>query len=140
VTTKSKSNDREGTENQATAAGKAPETNAADWAKQVVEHLVDAQKKWIDLTAQQNALVLKAIEEGMEFYRSAPTPALADWARQGVEGIVEAQKRWAEVASQQSRQLYDAIREGVGTTPSDLNRALSDYAGQGFEAVVKAST
>ena len=56
---------------QATAAGKAPETGAAEWAQQVVEHLVDAQKKWIDLTAQQNALVLKAIEEGMQFYRSA---------------------------------------------------------------------
>src|ERR1044071_10257915 len=67
----------------------APEASAADWAKQVVEHLVDAQKKWIDLTAQQNAIVLKAIEDGMGFYRTAPTPALADWARQGVEGLVE---------------------------------------------------
>nr|MBP6824493.1 hypothetical protein [Acidobacteriota bacterium] len=75
---------------------------AADWASQVVEHLVDAQKKWIDLTAQQNALVLKAVEEGMGFYRSAPTPALGDWARHGYEGFVEAQRRWAEVASQQS--------------------------------------
>src|SRR5215510_15905458 len=105
MTTKSKSNDRQGTENQATAAGTAPETNAADWAKNVVEHLVDAQKKWIDLTAQQNALVLKAVEEGMNFYRTAPTPALGDWARQGIEGLVEAQRRWAEIASQQSSQL-----------------------------------
>src|SRR5215510_14227662 len=121
MTTKSKSTDRQGTENQATAAGKAPETNAAEWAKQVVEHLVEAQKKWIDLTAQQNALVLKAIQEGMEFYRSAPTPALAAWARQGVEGIVEAQKRWAEIASQQSGQLYDAIKEGVSFNPADYS-------------------
>src|ERR1043165_7065407 len=97
-----------------------PEASAADWAKQVVEHLVDAQKKWIDLTAQQNALVLKAIEEGMGFYRTAPTPALGDWARQGVEGFVEAQKRWAEVASQQGKQVYDAMRDNVNFNPSDV--------------------
>ncbi|HSF25008.1 MAG TPA: hypothetical protein VLE20_12350, partial [Blastocatellia bacterium] len=111
MTTKSrtKSTGKHSTASAATAEGKASETGAAEWAQQVVEHLVDAQKKWIDLTAQQNALVLKAIEEGMAFYRTAPTPALAGWARQGVEGIVEAQKRWAEIASQQSSQLYDAI-------------------------------
>jgi hypothetical protein len=130
MTSKSKSTDKQGAENQAAATGKAPQTNAAEWAKQVVEHLVEAQKNWIDLTAQQNALVLKAIEEGMEFYRTAPTPALADWARQGVEGIVEAQKRWAEIASQQSKQVFDAIREGFGGSPSDLSRAASEYAGQ----------
>src|SRR6185503_3634785 len=112
MTTKSKSTDK----GSAAATEQAPEANAAEWAQQVVEHLVDAQKKWIDLTAQQNALVLKAIEEGMDFYRTAPTPALAGWARQGVESLVEAQRRWAEIASQQSTQLFDAIRQGVSVT------------------------
>src|SRR5262245_47566573 len=91
------------TESGATAGAESP----ADWARQVVEKLVEAQKKWIDLTSQQNALVLQAITEGMTLYRSAPTPALAEWAKQGVEGFVEAQKRWAEVAQQQSAQFYE---------------------------------
>ena len=121
-----------------------PQAGAADWAKGVVEHLVDAQKKWIDLTAQQNALVLKAVEEGMSFYRTAPTPALGDWARQGVEGLVEAQRRWAEIASQQSTQLFEAIKEGTSgiqigqVGPSEMMNAVSDYAGQGLESFVKA--
>src|SRR6202795_4829798 len=127
MTTKSKSTHKGGASNQGAAASTAADTGAAEWAQQVVEHMVDAQKKWIDPTAQQNALVLKAIEEGMEFYRSAPTPALGDWARQGVEGIVEAQKRWAEIASQQSGRLYDSIREGINVSPSDVSRAVSDY-------------
>jgi hypothetical protein len=132
MTTKSKSTHKGDASNQGAAAGTATDTGAAEWAQQVVEHLVDAQKKWIDLTAQQNALVVKAVEEGLQFYRSAPTPALGDWARQGVEGIVEAQRRWAEIASQQSSQLYGAIKDGMSVTPSDVSRAFSDYASQGL--------
>src|SRR5437660_1649628 len=117
---------------QATANGKATETNqAAEWAKQMVENLTDAQKKWIEITSEQNALVLKAITEGFNFYKTAPTPALADWARQGIEGFVEAQKRWAEIASEQSKQFFEAMREGAGFDVNDVTRAISDYAGQG---------
>ena len=77
MTAKSKST-KEETGEQTAANDQTTQPNAAEWAQQVVEHLVTAQKKWIDLTAQQNAIVLKAIEEGMQFYRTAPTPALAD--------------------------------------------------------------
>ncbi|MBK6795556.1 MAG: hypothetical protein IPG76_01810 [Acidobacteria bacterium] len=83
-------------------------TKNAEFAKTVVNHLVDAQKKWIELTSQQNAMMVKAIEDGMGFYRSAPNPILGDWARQAVEGFVEAQKRWSEIATQQSRQMYES--------------------------------
>ena len=82
MSSKSKSSSKRG--GQATAESKAPETNqAAEWAKQVVENMAEAQKRWIEITSEQNAIVLKAITEGMNFYRSAPTPALADWARAG---------------------------------------------------------
>ena len=99
MTTKAKSTNK----GSAAAAEAAPEANAAEWAQQVVEHLVDAQKRWIDLTAQQNALVLKAIEEGMEFYRTAPTPALAGWDCHisMIEMVIPARKRewgWPERA------------------------------------------
>lgn len=44
---------------------------AADWVKQMIESLTDAQKRWIDMASEQNALVLKAITEGVNFYKSA---------------------------------------------------------------------
>jgi hypothetical protein len=124
-------------------------TQATEWASQVVEHLMAAQKNWIEITQQQNALVMKAIEEGMNFYRTAPTPALGDWARQGYEGFVEAQKRWSEVASQQSRQMFDALRgglpgmpgmDGMNFDPTGAMEMMSNTMGQGLETIVKAQT
>jgi hypothetical protein len=115
----------------AAVKAKAPEpTPPTVWVEQMIESLTDAQKRWIDLASEQNALVLKAITEGVSFYKSAPTPALADWAKQGIEGIVEAQNRWADIAAKQSKQ-FDF---------SDFTRAVSDVTGQGVEAFVKART
>ncbi|NOT62062.1 MAG: hypothetical protein HOP19_17755 [Acidobacteria bacterium] len=119
---------------------------ATEWAAQVVEHLVTSQKNWIEITQQQNALTMKAIEEGMNFYRTAPTPALGEWARQGYEGFVEAQKRWSEIASQQSGQMFEALRDGMNFNPADMMGGLSnlmpgmvmDTMGQGMGAVLKA--
>ena len=80
----------------------------------MIESLTEAQKRWIDIASEQNALVLKAVTEGVEFYKSAPTPELADWAKQGIEGIVEARKRWADIASKQSKEFIEAMRNGTG--------------------------
>src|ERR1051325_6546855 len=113
---------------------------AAEWAKQVGEHLVEAQKKWIEITTAQNALVLKAIQQGMELYNTAPTPALGEWAKQGVESFVEAQKRWAEMVSQQSAQLFGALREGLNFNGTDVLNSMSDYMGQGLESFIQART
>ncbi len=100
------------------------------WVEEMMESLTGAQKRWIDLASEQNALFLKAIAEGVNFYKSAPTPALADWAKQGVEGIVEGQRRWADAASMQSTQ-FDF---------SEVRRTASDVTGKGLEAFVKART
>ena len=74
-------------EHAAHTAAKAKAPEATVWVKDMMESLTDAQKRWIDLASEQNALLLKAITEGVNFYKTAPTPALADWAKQGVEGI-----------------------------------------------------
>jgi hypothetical protein len=115
----------------ATAKAKEPKPiKAGDWAKQMMDSLTEAQKRWIDIASEQNALVMKAITEGVNFYKTAPTPALADWAKQGFESIVEAQKRWADIAAKESKQFdFNA-----------LTQALSDVTGQGIEAFVKART
>ena len=128
---------------------KNPDTNAAtEWAAEVVNHLMTAQKNWIEITQQQNALTMKAIEEGMSFYRNAPTPALGEWARQGYEGFVEAQKRWSEIASQQSGQMFQALRDGMTFDPAKamemmpnaLPNALMDTMGQSMDTLIKAQT
>lgn len=51
MTTKSKTTRKRG--NQATAKGKAPETQpVADCARQMVESMTEAQKRWLDLATQ----------------------------------------------------------------------------------------
>jgi hypothetical protein len=130
---KAKTTHKQAGEHTAHAAAKAkvPEPMPpADWVKQMIENLTDAQKRWIDLASEQNALVLKAISEGVNFYKTAPTPALADWAKAGIEGIIEAQKRWADIAAKQS-QMFDF---------SAITQTMQDFTSFGVDAFVKART
>ncbi|HEX2913688.1 MAG TPA: hypothetical protein VH186_22985 [Chloroflexia bacterium] len=87
-----------------------------DWARQLVEGLVEAERKWMELAAQQNELVFNAIREGIEAYRSAPNPALGDWARQGLENFLEAQRKWTENFTQQRTQFFN-----METQPADID-------------------
>jgi len=117
-------------------------TSYNEWTKKVVENLVDAEKRWIEMASEQNALTMKAIREGVNFYRTAPTPALADWARQGVEGLLEAQRKWVESATQQRSQFFQAQQqttEGEIPTAEATNAAatMTSYAQQQVEAMVE---
>lgn len=85
----------------------------ADWARQLVENLVEAERKWLELASQQNELAMKAIRQGLEYYRTAPNASLADWARQGVENFVEAQRRWTEAATRQSSSYFQQAQSQV---------------------------
>lgn len=112
-----------------------------DWAKQVVENLVEAEKKWIELASEQNALTMKAIRQGIEFYRAAPNPAMANWARQGVESLLEAQKKWVEGATQQRSQFFQteqAQQEDTEASVSATNKTITDYAQQQVESLVES--
>ena len=112
-----------------------------DWAKQVVENLVEAEKKWIELASEQNALTMKAIRQGVEFYRAAPNPGMADWARQGVESLLEAQKKWVESATQQRNQFFQtqqAQQEDTEANVTATNKTVTDYAQQQVESLVEA--
>jgi hypothetical protein len=65
-----------------------------NWTRQVVDNILNAEKKWIDLATQQSNLMIKALREGVELYRTAPNPTMAEWAKQGMENFVEAQRNW----------------------------------------------
>lgn len=66
----------------------------ANWARQLVEGLVEAERRWLELAAAQNELTFNAIRQGVEAFSSAPTSGLGEWARQGLENFMEAQRSW----------------------------------------------
>jgi hypothetical protein len=72
------------------------EVGEPNWTRQVVENILEAEKKWIELATQQSNLMVKALREGVELYRTAPNPTLADWAKQGLENFVETQRNWTQ--------------------------------------------
>ncbi len=119
----------------------APNPAQTDWTKQVVENLVAAERRWIELSSEQNALTLKAIRDGLALYRSAPSSALAEWARRGVESLVEAQKLWVDNTTRQ-RDEYLRVQAQVtnATTNSPVanqTQMLSGAMQQQVEALVE---
>ena len=89
-----------------------PANTASDWTRQVVDNLFEAEKSWIEMASQQNALVLRTMREVLALYRGAPNAAMGDWARQGLESFVEAQRKWVEnITQQQASFLSDQRAE-----------------------------
>ena len=60
----------------------------------------EARTQWLDLAAQQNAQVIKAVKDGLNLDDNSPAAALADFAQQAVTNYVEVQKRWLDLATQ----------------------------------------
>ncbi len=112
----------------------------SEWTKQVVENLVEAEKKWIELASEQNALTLKALQKGQEFYKNAPNPEVGEWAKQGVESFLEIQKKWTETLNQQRDQFLAQVKQAlpfdVNTDPAAATKALTDYGRQQAEMLI----
>ncbi|HEY8561194.1 MAG TPA: hypothetical protein VIL74_12535 [Pyrinomonadaceae bacterium] len=126
----------------------APKTSTAsanavptDWAKMIVNQLIEAQRMWLEMTTQQTALVFKTVSEVMGMSQNAPTDALGKWAKQGVESFIEAQKHWSEIAMQQSEQLMQTVQSGAnfGGAGDALGQAQAG-AGKGLEMLVNMRT
>lgn len=62
------------------------------WVKQVMERLVEDEKKWVELASEQSNLTMKAIRQSLEFYRTFPTPPVMGWIREGTRRFYAAQK------------------------------------------------
>ncbi len=130
--------------NKNTSEEKAPmpEANYTDWARQMVESLVEAERKWLEMAAQQNEVAFKALREGIESYRTAPTPTLAEWAKQGLENFLEAQRKWTESASQQRLQFFQTVSqpnaEGATDAAQATTQPIIDYAQKQVEMVAEA--
>ncbi len=104
------------TSNQAASA-------SGDWTRGVIDNLFEAEKKWLELASQQNALVLKTMREVLSMNQSAPNTAMGEWARQGLESFVEAQRKWVENVSQQQANFLSSQRTMMEQTTAAANPA-----------------
>jgi hypothetical protein len=53
-----------------------------------MQRLLEDEKKWIELAAEQNELTLKAIRQGVELYRTIPPLPLGGLARREMQRIL----------------------------------------------------
>jgi hypothetical protein len=128
---------------QAASASANASQVPTDWAKMIVNQLIEAQRMWLEMTTQQTALVFKTVSEVMGMSQNAPTEALSNWAKQGVESFIAAQKHWSEIAMQQSAQLIQTVQSGASFGVgggTDALGAAQGAAGQGMEMLVNMRT
>lgn len=91
------------------------------WVKQMIERLIEDEKKWIELASEQNSLTLKAIRQSIEFYRTFPMPPFMSWVREGSQKFWEAQQAPAATMEAEvtvadpetftARQPFDSLME-----------------------------
>ena len=112
-----------------------------DFAKMIVNQLIEAQRMWLEMTTQQTALIFKTVSDVMGMSENAPTEELAKMAKNGVTSFIEAQKYWAETAMQQSAQLMQTVQSNVSFGGGlDALGTAQTTAGKGVDILVNMRT
>ncbi|MBN9391419.1 MAG: hypothetical protein J0I20_25535 [Chloroflexi bacterium] len=101
----------------------------SDWARQFVEGLVETERRCLELVATQNELVINAIQQGLEAFRSAPTAGLGEWARQGMENFLEVQRSLSGSFDQQRAQFLNSQFQPGSEMAAGLNMPAGQMAG-----------
>jgi hypothetical protein len=83
------------------------------WARQGIESFVAAQKILLDLTAQQNALLIGMIRERLSEPGFQPGAALAKMADKGVENFTTAGKILLDFAAGETGLVVDGVKKGL---------------------------
>lgn len=96
---------------QAQAAASSTARQVMSWATQGVESLVAVQKILMDLTAQQNSLVIGAIRERISFPEIGKS--VVRTAGLGIEGLTAAGTILLELASAETSLLLDSLKDGL---------------------------
>ena len=111
------------------------------WVRQVVEAMLESEQKWLELATEQNELTLKALKQGVEFFRTVPAPPLTDWIRVGEERLMAAQQRWLDSTIRQRQRMVGEIekagKEAEGTSTPNF-KSVSDFARTQVEGLVEA--
>jgi len=96
-----------------TRVAPSPADQLVSWARQGIESFMAAQKILLDLTAQQNALVIGMVREQMSKPRFRPGPAIAKVADRGVENITAAGKILLDLAAGETALVVDGLHQAL---------------------------
>jgi hypothetical protein len=99
--------------NKETRIAHSPTDQLVGWARQGIESFMAAQKILLDLTAQQNSLLIGMVREQMSKPRFRPGPAIAKVADKGVENITAAGKILLDLAAGETALVVDGLKEVV---------------------------
>lgn len=102
-----------GTEVSASAMGNGTD-DLRQWADQLLNHLGKARHQMASLAAQQGELLSRAVNEGIELVRTAPTPELGRVASESLTMLEEARQTIASVAEQPTRQVLESATDLAG--------------------------
>jgi len=91
----------------------APVSQLAGWARQGVESFMAAQRILLDLTAQQNALMIGMVRERLSKPRVRPGRAMAKMAENGVENLTTAGKILLDLAAGETALVVDGVKNLV---------------------------
>jgi len=101
----------------ATAEAPSPAARLAGWARQGIESFVAAQKILLDLTAQENALVIGMVRERISNPRHRPDTAVIKFADKGVENITSVGKILLDFAAGETALVADGITSVLPLPP-----------------------
>jgi len=104
-----------------------PLTGMVELTGQGITNFVAAQKILLDLAAEENALVLCGVKDGLRL--SGTAAAMTDAVRDGVKAFVGMQKKFLDMVDAQTKAAVGAITEGK---PYE-GKSLAEVTRQGLE-------
>jgi hypothetical protein len=91
----------------------SPSSLLSGWARQGVQSFVAAQKILMDLAAQENALLIGMMREGLSKPGARLGASVAGLAEKGVENLAAAGKILLDLAADETAIAVDGLKEGL---------------------------
>jgi len=91
----------------------SPSSLLTGWARQGVQSFVAAQKILMDLAAQENALLIGMVREGLSKPGARLGASVAGLAEKGVENLAAAGKLLLDLAAAETSLAVDGVKEGL---------------------------
>jgi len=105
------------------------------WTRQAVESFVAAQKILLELTAQQNALVIGLVREQVNKRRGRPGKGLVRMADHSVAGVTGAGKVLIDLVEGENALVTDGVKEGLGL--STMSGLVADLVRRRVDAFLE---
>jgi hypothetical protein len=96
----------------------SPSSVLTGWARQGVQSFVAAQKILMDLAAQENALLIGLVREGISKPAFRPDVSMVGMAEKGVKNLTAFGKLLLELAADETALAVDGVREGLRLPPA----------------------